>query len=160
VSIDPSDGNPRPRLWRLPQDRALLVHYGMQNDGARVVAERVRHLRLPVPLGINIAGTNRGAGAPPLHPDHSIAGCVEAARALARSPDDLMLTLRCATTAGGHDFFVEGASTRHCIAALATLGLELPVFMKTSSAGGIAAVERVLAAADRHDFIAGFMFNQ
>jgi dihydroorotate dehydrogenase len=26
VSIDPSGGNPRPRLWRLPEDRALLVH--------------------------------------------------------------------------------------------------------------------------------------
>lgn len=32
--------------------------------------------------------------------------------------------------------------------------------MKTSSAGGVAAVERVLAAADGHDFIAGFLFNQ
>ena len=51
ISIDPSDGNPKPRLWRLPEDRALLVHYGMQNDGARVVAERVRDLQLPVPLG-------------------------------------------------------------------------------------------------------------
>ena len=32
--------------------------------------------------------------------------------------------------------------------------------MKASSAGGVAAIERVLAAADGHDFIAGFMFNQ
>src|SRR5262249_44818760 len=47
VSIEPSNGNPKPRLWRLPEDRALLVHYGMQNDGARVVVERVRNLRLP-----------------------------------------------------------------------------------------------------------------
>src|SRR3954463_14194941 len=46
VSIDPSNGNPKPRLWRLPQDRALLVHYGMQNDGAHVVADRVKDLDL------------------------------------------------------------------------------------------------------------------
>jgi dihydroorotate dehydrogenase len=80
VSIDPSDGNPKPRLWRLPEDRALLVHYGMQNDGARVVADRVKDLRLAVPLGINIGVTNRGLGAPSLDPDSIIAEYVDAAR--------------------------------------------------------------------------------
>ncbi len=43
---------------------------------------------------------------------------------------------------------------------LALLGLRLPVFVKVSSAGGIEAVERVLAAADGHPFVSGFMFNQ
>ncbi|MBX9829388.1 MAG: quinone-dependent dihydroorotate dehydrogenase [Xanthobacteraceae bacterium] len=160
VSIDPSDGNPKPRLWRLPQDRALLVHYGMQNDGAHAVAERVRHLQLPVPLGINIAVTNRGMGAPPLDADHIIAEYVEAARVLAPHADYLMLNLSCPNTADGRDFFLDGANMTNCMAGLATLGLKLPVFMKTSSAGGIEAVERVLAAADGHAFIAGFMFNQ
>ncbi len=160
VSIDPSNGNPKPRLWRLPDDKALLVHYGMQNDGALVVAERVKDLELPVPLGLNIAVTNRGKGAPPLTPDQIIAEYVEAARVLAPHADYLMLNMSCPNTADGRDFFVDGANTRDCIAALATLGLKLPVFMKTSSAGGVAAVERVLAVADGHDFIAGFMFNQ
>ena len=41
ISIDPSQGNPRPRLFRLPQDRAIVVHYGLPNDGAR------RHRRAP-----------------------------------------------------------------------------------------------------------------
>jgi dihydroorotate dehydrogenase (fumarate)/dihydroorotate dehydrogenase len=160
VSIDPSGGNPKPRLWRLPEDKALLVHYGMQNDGARVVAERVKDLELPVPLGLNIAVTNRGKGAPPLDADHIIAEYVEAARVLVPHADYLMLNLSCPNTADGRDFFVDGANTRDCIAALAALQLKLPVFMKTSSAGGVEAVERVLAAADGHDFVAGFMFNQ
>ena len=160
VSIDPSDGNPKPRLWRLPEDRALLVHYGMQNDGARVVAERVKDLRLPVPLGINIAVTNRGRGAPPLDPDGIIAEYVEAARVLAPYADYLMLHLSCPNTGDGRDFFLEGNNTKACIAALSELKLKLPVFMKASSAGGVEAIERVLAAADGHDFIAGFMFNQ
>jgi dihydroorotate dehydrogenase len=160
VSIDPSQGNPKPRLWRLPQDRALLVHYGMQNDGARVVAGRVKNLHLPVPLGINIAVTNRGIDAPPLDPDHVIAEYVDAARLLAPHADYLMLNLACPNTADGRDFFLDADNMRNCTAALAGLGLKLPVFMKSSPAGGIAAVERVLAAADGHDFIAGFMFNQ
>ena len=160
ISIDPSDGNPKPRLWRLPEDRALLVHYGMQNDGAHVVAERVKGLQLPVPLGINIAVTNRGRGAPPLDPDSIIAEYVEAARVLAPYADYLMLNLSCPNTADGRDFFLEGDNTKACIAALKSLKLRVPVFMKVSSAGGIEAVERVLDAADGHNFIAGFMFNQ
>ena len=160
ISIDPSDGNPRPRLWRLPEDRALLVHYGMQNDGARVVAGRVKDLALLVPLGINIGVTNRGQGAPPLHPDSIIAEYANATRLLAPHADYLMLNLSCPNTADGRDFFLDGNNMNACIAALGELGLKIPVFMKASSAGGAAAVERVLAAADGRDFIAGFMFNQ
>lgn len=37
--------------------------------------------------------------------------------------------------------------------------LRLPVFLKVSPLGGVAAIERVLAAADGHGFISGFMFN-
>ena len=33
-----SDGNPRPRLFRLPDERAIVVHYGVPNDGAERVA--------------------------------------------------------------------------------------------------------------------------
>jgi dihydroorotate dehydrogenase (fumarate)/dihydroorotate dehydrogenase len=73
VSIDPSAGNPKPRLWRLPQDRALLVHYGMQNRRRPRRRRAGERSALPVPLGINIAVTNRGHGAPPLDPDSIIA---------------------------------------------------------------------------------------
>ena len=160
VSIDPSAGNPKPRLWRLPQDRALLVHYGMQNDGARAVAERLAGLSLPVPLGINIAVTNRGIAAPPLGADEIVAEYTEAARLLAPHADYLMLNLSCPNTADGRDFFLDRPHIEACLAGLATLGLRLPVFVKVSSAGGIEAVERVLAAADGHSFVSGFMFNQ
>ena len=53
-------GNPKPRLFRLPQDRAVLNRMGFNNDGAAAVAERLRRRALrgdrtsgPV-LGVNI----------------------------------------------------------------------------------------------------------
>ena len=160
ISIDPSNGNPKPRLWRLPEDGALLVHYGMQNDGAQAVAERVRGLRLPVPLGINIAVTNRGPSAPPLDPDAIVGEYVGAARELAPHADYLMLNLSCPNTADGRDFFLDQRNLSNCLAALAALDLRVPVFAKVSSLGGIDAVERVLSAAGNHCFVSGFMFNQ
>ncbi len=45
VSVDPSVGNPKPRLWRLPDDQAIVVHYGLPNDGAKVIAERLARTR-------------------------------------------------------------------------------------------------------------------
>jgi dihydroorotate dehydrogenase len=55
-------GNPKPRLYRLPQDEALINRLGFNNEGAAVIAERLRALRrngtpLKIPLGINIGRT-------------------------------------------------------------------------------------------------------
>lgn len=43
ISADPSPGNPRPRLWRLPLDQAICVHYGLPNDGAHASGLFSRH---------------------------------------------------------------------------------------------------------------------
>lgn len=51
-------GNPRPRLFRLPQDQALINRMGFNNAGAEAMAARLaRAPRLPVPLGISIGKT-------------------------------------------------------------------------------------------------------
>jgi len=159
VSIDPSLGNPKPRLWRIPDDRGIVVHYGLPNDGAKVIAERLTHTRLPVPLGINVVVTNRGAGAPPLSADQIIGEYAEAAKLLAPHADYLMLNLSCPNTADGRDFFADREHLDACLTALEEVRLRLPVFLKVSPLGGIAAIERVLAAADGHEFVSGFMFN-
>ncbi|MDQ4053690.1 MAG: quinone-dependent dihydroorotate dehydrogenase [Actinomycetota bacterium] len=52
-------GNPRPRLLRLPDDRAVVNRMGFNNDGAEVVAARLAARgRRPFPvLGVNIGKT-------------------------------------------------------------------------------------------------------
>ncbi|HYF74805.1 MAG TPA: quinone-dependent dihydroorotate dehydrogenase, partial [Nocardioides sp.] len=41
VTGEAQPGNPRPRLFRLPQDRAIVNRMGFNNDGAEVVAARL-----------------------------------------------------------------------------------------------------------------------
>ena len=41
VTGEPQAGNPKPRLVRLPQDRAVVNRMGFNNDGAEVVAARL-----------------------------------------------------------------------------------------------------------------------
>ncbi|MDT7602326.1 MAG: dihydroorotate dehydrogenase [Acidobacteriota bacterium] len=55
VTHVPQPGNPPPRLFRLPQDRALINRQGFNNDGAAALAARLaRQGRLPCVLGVNI----------------------------------------------------------------------------------------------------------
>ena len=65
VTAVPQPGNPKPRVFRLPADGALVNRLGFNNDGASRVAERLarRALRAdphPVPIGVNI-GKSRSA---------------------------------------------------------------------------------------------------
>jgi dihydroorotate dehydrogenase len=51
------EGNPQPRLFRLPADRALVNRMGFNNDGLDALAERLRQLRLRKrPLSVLIGG--------------------------------------------------------------------------------------------------------
>lgn len=45
VTAVPQDGNPRPRLFRLIEDRALINRMGFNNRGAAAAASRLRRLR-------------------------------------------------------------------------------------------------------------------
>jgi dihydroorotate dehydrogenase len=53
VTAHPQEGNSRPRLFRLQTDRALINRMGFNNDGAVVLAPRLRRRRGPV-VGVNI----------------------------------------------------------------------------------------------------------
>lgn len=159
ISAEPSPGNAAPRLWRLPEDRAVLVAYGVPNDGAAVVAERLAGLRLPVPLGINIVKTNKGAGAAPESDDAIIAEYARAAQMLAPRADYLMFNLSCPNTHDGRDFFADRGRLNAWLSAIAALDLKPPVFLKVSPLGGVANIEQLLEVADPHRFVRGLMFN-
>jgi dihydroorotate dehydrogenase len=53
VTAHPQEGNPRPRLFRLRADHALINRMGFNNDGAVAVAPRLRRRRGPI-VGVNI----------------------------------------------------------------------------------------------------------
>jgi dihydroorotate dehydrogenase len=57
VTAHAQPGNPRPRLFRLPEDRALLNRMGFNNHGAAELALRLARRRPDVPIGVNIGKT-------------------------------------------------------------------------------------------------------
>ncbi|MBX2807703.1 MAG: quinone-dependent dihydroorotate dehydrogenase [Cellvibrionaceae bacterium] len=58
ITPKPQPGNPRPRLFRLADHRAIINRMGFNNQGVDYLLERVRHRRFQGVLGINI-GKNK-----------------------------------------------------------------------------------------------------
>ena len=86
-------GNPKPRLFRLPADRALINRMGFNNLGARVVAT---HLTGPrsVPLGVNIGKTKI------VSEENAASDYVESTRLLGPLADYLVVNVSSPNTPG------------------------------------------------------------
>ena len=102
VTLRPQPGNPRPRLFRYPADKALINRMGFNNDGAHAVAERLRAWRgtetsALTPLFVNV-GKNREV---PL--DRAVEAYVDCYRLLAPHADAAVLNLSSPNTPGLRD---------------------------------------------------------
>ena len=58
VTFNPQTGNEKPRLFRLPADRALINRLGFNNEGTPRVVNRLKKLKPNCILGVNI-GKNK-----------------------------------------------------------------------------------------------------
>lgn len=52
------EGNPKPRLYRLTEDRAVINRFGFNNEGVDAIAPRLAATPTPIPRGLNL-GANK-----------------------------------------------------------------------------------------------------
>ncbi len=159
VSARPSVGNPRPRLFRLPQDHGIVVNYGLPNDGADAVARRIAARRSRHPLGVNIVKTNDGPEAPRCSDDQIVADYVRSVSLLEPHADYLMLNLSCPNAVGGQDFFAQPGNIMRLLEQFSPLGISRPVFLKIAPRDDPTEHQRLLRECDAFDFVRGFCFN-
>jgi dihydroorotate dehydrogenase len=97
VTPRPQRGNPRPRVFRLPADQAVINRLGFPNDGADALEVRLqRKGRCAIGLGINLAA-NKDSADP-------AADYVALAQRFAPYADYLTLDVSCPNTANGQVF--------------------------------------------------------
>ncbi len=58
VTYGAYEGNPKPRLYRLPQSKGLVVYYGLKNLGAKLIARPLKKKPKDIPQIISIGRTN------------------------------------------------------------------------------------------------------
>ncbi len=61
VTPRPQPGNPRPRLFRLSEDRGVINRFGFNNDGMEAAAERLAQRPKDAVIGLNL-GANKDSG--------------------------------------------------------------------------------------------------
>ena len=54
----PYEGNPYPRLGRLPKSKSLMVNKGFRNKGAKTIAKHLKNLNFKIPVGISVGMSN------------------------------------------------------------------------------------------------------
>jgi dihydroorotate dehydrogenase len=101
VTARPQPGNPRPRMFRFPDERALVNRMGFNNHGAAALAARLRALRArpgyrPV-IGVNIGKTKA------VPEDGAVADYVTSARLVADVADYVVVNVSSPNTPGLRD---------------------------------------------------------
>jgi len=156
VSADASDGNPKPRLFRVPQDEAIVVAYGVPNEGAHAVRERLSGPRR-VPIGVNLVKTNdpaKPAAGPEVYEDYAASFSVLQDRA-----DYIALNLSCPNSAADRDFFDDLTRIDALLARLARCDPRVPLILKLKPTRDAGVLREIVAIADGHPFVSGFAIN-
>jgi len=94
-------GNQKPRLWRLPESKSLAVYYGLKNEGASTIAERLKGKKIASPLGISIAMTNCKEN---LFFKNAVLDYLKAFKILEPIGDYLTINISCPNALGGQPF--------------------------------------------------------
>lgn len=148
----PSAGNPKPRLFRLPDDEAVINRMGLNGEGAQVIAARMQAAKFKIATAVNIAKTND----PSIVGDRAIEDQVGAFKLIRELPlAYVAINASCPNTHEG------------CLQAkdeLETLLWEiqkansnsLPLFLKLSPDSTDELLDDFVDVATRHDF-AGFI---
>ncbi|SMO80642.1 quinone-dependent dihydroorotate dehydrogenase [Fodinibius sediminis] len=130
ITGNPSTGNPKPRLFRLPGDHALINRMGLNNDGAKTIVKRLKNKKLSIPLGINIAKTHD----PTVMGDRAIRDYVHSFKEAQKIADYITVNISCPNTTEGKTF-EDPAALDELLAALAIRNdaRVIPTLVKFSS---------------------------
>ena len=118
-------GNPAPRLFRLPADRALINRMGFNNHGAGAAANQLRHRKATtslVPIGANIGKTKV------VEPQDAVEDYLISARLLGPLADFLVVNVSSPNTPGLRD--LQAVSSLRPLLSAVTEAVEIPVLVK------------------------------
>lgn len=154
ITFNPCSGNPKPRLWRLLKSKGILVNYGLNNEGAKVLSEKLSKEKdkWEIPVGINIAKTNC------LETDkieEGINDYVNGIKYFLNIGDYLTINISCPSISGGRPFS-EADNLKLLLEEVNKLNIKKPVFFKMPPDLSHQETDRIIQLADQYN-ISGFI---
>src|SRR5436190_16491526 len=156
VTAKPQPGNPKPRIFRYPEQQALINRLGFNNDGADVIAARLRGLRESgrcpaIPVGINL-------GKSKITPiEQAVDDYLYSFRLLAPLADYIVLNVSSPNTPGLRSLQEHDALEQLLRAVrAANENVAKPILLKIAPDLSATALEQVVATSEQYG-IAGFI---
>lgn len=128
VTYQRYEGNPKPRLDRFPNSKALLVNKGFKSDGALEIIKRLEGKKFSIPVGISIGSTNTNFGSP----DEQVSDIVKSFTLFEASRVRHVyyeLNISCPNTQGGQPFTTP-ARLEKLLRAVKKLKIKRPIYVK------------------------------
>ena len=142
ITPKPQAGNPRPRLFRLVEDRAVINRMGFNNDGLERAYERLRHsTHLHGFIGVNV-GANKDSA-------NRIADYAEGVRRMAPVARYLTINISSPNTPGLRGLQEEG-ELRELLTAVEEVRTDKPIFLKVAPDLEAGDHDRIVRAALDH----------
>ncbi|MFH1973343.1 MAG: quinone-dependent dihydroorotate dehydrogenase [Patescibacteria group bacterium] len=148
VTGEPCAGNPKPRLWRLPKSRALMVHYGLMNDGCEAVAARLKGQRFTIPIGVSVAKTNSPAT---VDMQAGVADYVKAMRTFVEAGvgDFTVVNISCPNAFGGEPY-ADSERLDVLLGGIDAVVTAKPIFVKIAADTTMDQLDAILDVLGRH----------
>jgi len=121
-------GNPKPRLWRLPKSKSLVVWYGLKNDGCDAVSKKLSGKHFDIPIGASVAMTNCAEN---LVLENAIGDFAKAFRTMEPVSDYITVNISCPNAKGGQPF-IDPQKLDQLFNVLDKIPTKKPVFIKLS----------------------------
>lgn len=170
ISALPSEGNPKPRLFRLGEDAALVNRMGLNNWGAKRIASHlerllseVSHTPVSVPLSINLVKTH----CPSILGEDALDDFATSYRYVAPYASMVTLNISCPNTTEGKTFEhpdeLRGLLTRlndiHLLDAHARSVAHPPWLIKCSPDTPLAQLDELMAVAHEFSRVQGWVIG-
>ncbi|HEU4959485.1 MAG TPA: quinone-dependent dihydroorotate dehydrogenase [Sphingomonas sp.] len=137
----PQSGNPRPRLFRLTRDRAVVNRMGFNNGGLTAALPRIASARRGGVLGVNV-GANKDSG-------DRIADYRDGVARAAAVADYVTINISSPNTPGLRDL-QHGAALAELLAACDAARGTTPLFLKVAPDLDAGAIDDIARAAIEH----------
>ena len=145
-------GNLKPRLWRLKKSKALVVNYGLKNEGSEAIAKSLKGKTFKIPLGTNIAKTNSPNT---VKVENGIADYAKAFKEFVQIGDYFTVNISCPNAYGGQPF-TDANRLDKLLRRLDEISTKKPIFLKLSPDLSQSEIDRILAISNKHQ-VAGFI---
>lgn len=152
ITGEPCTGNPKPRLWRLKKSKALVINYGLKNDGCEKIAKKLSGKKFEIPIGTNIAKTNC---AKTVDTQQGIADYVKAYKQFSDIGAYNTINISCPNAFGGQPF-TDAHKLNLLLTEINNIKTTKPNFLKLSPDLTTKELDAIITVAQKHT-ITGFI---